>query len=145
MLTTPPAQSSPDSLHSIAAREDTLERRLSARQVTMIGLGGAIGTGFFWGSGVAVHLAGPAVVLAFALGAFVAMVVAWALAEMAVAHPVACGPLCGLWFGAGSQTGAKPASSSNLKCVSSSAVDEIRSEGSYGSASLSLVVRVSSG
>ena len=43
--------------HDVAAREDHLERRLSPRQVSMIVLGGAIGTGFFLGSGVSVRLA----------------------------------------------------------------------------------------
>jgi AAT family amino acid transporter len=55
----------------------------------MIALGGAIGTGFFLGSGVSVHLAGPGVILAYAFAGFIALVVAWSLAEMAVAHPVA--------------------------------------------------------
>ncbi|MFQ5926381.1 MAG: amino acid permease [Terriglobia bacterium] len=73
----------------IAAREDALERRLTARQLRMIALGGAIGTGLFLGSGIAVQLAGPGVILAYLLGGFLALFIAWALAEMAVAHPVA--------------------------------------------------------
>jgi len=55
----------------------------------MIALGGAIGTGLFLGSGISVRLAGPGVILAYLLGAFIALFAAWALAEMAVAHPVA--------------------------------------------------------
>lgn len=55
----------------------------------MIALGGAVGTGFFLGSGVSVRLAGPGVILAYALGGFLALVIAWSLAEMAVVHPVA--------------------------------------------------------
>jgi amino acid transporter, AAT family len=55
----------------------------------MIALGGAVGTGFFLGSGVSVRLAGPGVILAYALGGFIALAVAWSLAEMAVVHPVA--------------------------------------------------------
>lgn len=55
----------------------------------MIALGGAIGTGLFLGSGIAVGLAGPGVILAYLLAAVPALVIAWALAEMAVAHPVA--------------------------------------------------------
>jgi L-asparagine transporter-like permease len=73
----------------VAAREDTLARRLSPRQVSMIALGGAVGTGFFLGSGVSVRLAGPGVILAYILGGFIALVIAWSLAEMAVVHPVA--------------------------------------------------------
>jgi AAT family amino acid transporter len=55
----------------------------------MIALGGAIGTGFFLGSGVSVHLAGPGVILSYSFAGFIALVVAWSLVEMAVAHPVA--------------------------------------------------------
>jgi len=55
----------------------------------MIALGGAIGTGFFLGSGVSVRLAGPGVILAYLVAGCIALVIALALAEMAVAHPVA--------------------------------------------------------
>jgi len=75
--------------HDVAAREDHLERRLSPRQVSMIVLGGAIGTGFFLGSGVSVRLAGPGVILAYLIAGCIALVIALSLAEMAVAHPVA--------------------------------------------------------
>lgn len=44
---------------------NTLQRKLKARHLTMISLGGAIGTGLFLGSGPAIHAAGPG-------GAFVA-------------------------------------------------------------------------
>ncbi len=55
----------------------------------MIGLGGAIGTGLFMGSGLAIGYAGPAVVLSFALAGFVALVMVFSLSEMAVVHPTA--------------------------------------------------------
>jgi len=55
----------------------------------MIGLGGAIGTGLFLGSAISVRLAGPGVILSYAAGAVIALMLAWALAEMAVAHPIA--------------------------------------------------------
>ena len=55
----------------------------------MIALGGSIGTGLFLGSALAVKLAGPAVILSYAAGALIALMVMWALGEMAVAHPVA--------------------------------------------------------
>lgn len=73
----------------VAAREDDLARRLTPRQLNMIALGGAIGTGLFLGSGIAAQLAGPGVILSYIFAAFIALVVAWALAEMAVVHPVA--------------------------------------------------------
>ncbi len=78
----------PAVVSDVAAREDDLARRLSPRQLGMIALGGAIGTGFFLGSGVSVRLAGPAVILSFLIAGGIALVIAWSLAEMAVAHPV---------------------------------------------------------
>jgi AAT family amino acid transporter len=70
-------------------RESGLRRELSSRQVAMIGLGCTIGTGLFLGSAISVKLAGPAVIVSFLLGAFVALTVMWALAEMSVEHPTA--------------------------------------------------------
>ncbi|CCH31930.1 amino acid permease [Actinosynnema sp. NPDC047251] len=64
-----------------------LWRALTGRQVGMIGLGGAIGTGLFLGSGLAISRAGPATIVAYAVCALVAFVIAWALAEMVVVHP----------------------------------------------------------
>lgn len=64
-----------------------LKRGLSHRQMTMIGLGGAIGTGLFLGSAEAIATAGPGVIVCYAVGAVIAMIVAWALAEMSVVHP----------------------------------------------------------
>jgi L-asparagine transporter-like permease len=55
----------------------------------MIALGGSIGTGLFLGSAISIRLAGPGVILAYGLAALIALSIAWALAEMAVAHPVA--------------------------------------------------------
>jgi len=55
----------------------------------MIALGGSIGTGLFLGSAVSVQAAGPGVILSYLAGAVVALTVVWALAEMAVAVPVA--------------------------------------------------------
>jgi AAT family amino acid transporter len=55
----------------------------------MIGLGGAIGTGLFLGSGLAIGYAGPAVIVSFALAGFVALVMVFSLSEMAVVHPTA--------------------------------------------------------
>jgi len=66
-----------------------LHRRLSQRQLTMMAIGGAIGVGLFLGSSVTIRLAGPAVILSYLLGAGIALIMSYALAEMAVAHPVA--------------------------------------------------------
>jgi amino acid transporter, AAT family len=66
-----------------------LHRRLSQRQLTMMAIGGAIGVGLFLGSSVTISLAGPAVILSYLLGAGIALIMAYVLAEMAVVHPVA--------------------------------------------------------
>src|SRR5215472_16056496 len=66
-----------------------LHRRLSQRQLTMMAIGGAIGVGLFLGSSVTIRLAGPAVIVSYLLGAAIALIMSYALAEMAVVHPVA--------------------------------------------------------
>jgi L-asparagine transporter-like permease len=55
----------------------------------MIGLGGAIGTGLFMGSGVAIGYAGPAVIVSYAIAAIAAVAMVFSLSEMAVVHPTA--------------------------------------------------------
>lgn len=72
---------------SIAAREQGLHKQLTQRQVVMIGLGGAIGTGLFLGSSIAIGYAGPAVLISYAIAGFVAVVMVFSLSEMAVVHP----------------------------------------------------------
>jgi L-asparagine transporter-like permease len=71
----------------IIERERGLRRNLSAPRMTMIAIGGAIGTGLFLGSGFAIHLAGPAVLLSYVIGALIALLLVGCLAEMTVAHP----------------------------------------------------------
>lgn len=73
----------------VLTRESGLTRGLSVRQVVMISIGGAIGTGLFLGSTLAISLAGPSVIVSYALGALVALVMAWALMEMSSAIPTA--------------------------------------------------------
>ena len=55
----------------------------------MIAIGGAIGVGLFLGSSVTIELAGPGIIISYLIGALVAVVMAYTLAEMAVVHPVA--------------------------------------------------------
>lgn len=74
---------------ALEAREGGLRRTLGAGQITMIGLGGAIGTGLFLGSSIAIHYAGPAVLLSYLLAALITVVIVFSLSEMAVVHPVA--------------------------------------------------------
>ena len=70
------------------AREPAqLRRELTAGQMAMVAVGGAIGTGLLLGSGAAVEVAGPAIILTYALAALVAFAVATALGEMSSLHP----------------------------------------------------------
>ena len=74
---------------SLSEREGGLRRGLGKAQIVMIGLGGAIGTGLFMGSGLAVGYAGPAVIASYALAGLVALIMVCSLSEMAVVHPTA--------------------------------------------------------
>src|SRR3984893_987343 len=74
---------------SISEREGVLHRGLTRAQIVMIGLGGAIGTGLFMGSGLAIGYAGPAVILSYAIAAIAAVAIVFSLSEMAVMHPTA--------------------------------------------------------
>src|SRR6516162_2318449 len=69
--------------------EHGLARQLTARQLAMMAIGGAIGTGLFLGSSLAVRVAGPSVIATYLLGAVVALLLMGVLSEMAVAHPTA--------------------------------------------------------
>jgi L-asparagine transporter-like permease len=72
---------------AIVERERGLKRTLGAGRLAMIAIGGAIGTGLFLGSGFAISLAGPAVLVSYAVGALIALLLMGCLAEMTVAHP----------------------------------------------------------
>lgn len=68
--------------------EQHIQRGLKNRHIQMIALGGAIGTGLFYGSASMVKMAGPAITLAYAVGGLVIFFIMRALGEMAVRHPV---------------------------------------------------------
>ena len=55
--------------------------------MAMLGVGGSIGTGLLLGSGAAIQIAGPALILTYLIGAFLAWTVTNALGELASAHP----------------------------------------------------------
>jgi amino acid transporter, AAT family len=69
--------------------EEGLKRELVPRQIAMMALGSAIGVGLLLGSTVTIRLAGPGVIVTYLFGALIALVMGYALAEMAVVHPVA--------------------------------------------------------
>ena len=78
-----------------------LHRRLTTGQLSMIAIGGAIGTGLFLGSGFAIGLAGPAVLVSYIIGGTIALLLMGCLAEMTVAHPTsgAFGDLAEIYLG----------------------------------------------
>ncbi|HEU4666740.1 MAG TPA: amino acid permease [Arthrobacter sp.] len=60
---------------------------MKPRQLTMMGLGSAIGAGLFLGSGAGVEAAGPAVLVSYLVAGTLIILVMWALGEMAAADP----------------------------------------------------------
>jgi len=62
---------------------------MSNRHVQLIALGGSVGTGLFLGSAPAINLAGPSVLLGYALGGVIAFLIMRQLGEMVVEEPVA--------------------------------------------------------
>ncbi|KAA8732404.1 amino acid permease [Acinetobacter qingfengensis] len=69
-------------------RSKNLKQGLSNRHVQLIALGGAIGTGLFLGLSHTIQLAGPAVLLGYAIAGFVAFLIMRQLGEMVVEEPV---------------------------------------------------------
>lgn len=70
------------------AKDEKMQRGLKNRHLQMIALGGAIGTGLFYGSVSTISLAGPAVMLSYLLGGLVVFLIMRMLGEMAVDEPV---------------------------------------------------------
>ena len=67
----------------------TLRKSLKNRHIQLIALGGAIGTGLFYGSSESIALAGPSILLAYLIGGLVIFMIVRALSEMAVEDPKA--------------------------------------------------------
>lgn len=73
---------------------DKLNRKLSARQVQMIAIGGTIGTGLFLGTGNSLATGGPAsMLISYAIVGTIVFVTMLSLGEMAAFVPVA-GSFC---------------------------------------------------
>lgn len=71
----------------IQSREAGLHKKLTPGQLTMIAIGGAIGTGLFLGSKFAIAFAGPGVIVSYIIGGMIALMLMGCLAEMTVEHP----------------------------------------------------------
>ena len=67
----------------------TLRKSLKNRHIQLIALGGAIGTGLFYGSSESIALAGPSILLAYLIGGLIIFLIVRALSEMAVEDPKA--------------------------------------------------------
>ncbi|MFB2866051.1 amino acid permease [Aeromonas sp. MdU4] len=68
---------------------EELKRGLKNRHIQLIALGGAIGTGLFLGIAQTIKMAGPSVLLGYAIGGFIAFLIMRQLGEMVVEEPVA--------------------------------------------------------
>jgi APA family basic amino acid/polyamine antiporter len=69
----------------------SLRRDIGVAGAVLLGLGSILGTGVFVSSGIAAGVAGPAVIVAVALAAFVATCNALSSAQLAASHPVSGG------------------------------------------------------
>ncbi|MDS9469040.1 amino acid permease [Paracoccus sp. MBLB3053] len=73
--------------HVYADEEAGFQKALKPRQIQMIAIGGAIGTGLFLGAGGRLATAGPSLVLVYALCGFFAFLVLRALGELIMHRP----------------------------------------------------------
>lgn len=78
---------SADQEYVSSKQESGLRHQLSAGQMAMVAVGGSIGTGLLLGSAAAIQIAGPAVILSFALAAFICWTVTMAFGELSSVHP----------------------------------------------------------
>ncbi len=75
-------------MSSTEQNTNKLERGLSNRHIQLIALGGAVGTGLFLGIGPTAVMAGPSVILGYAVAGFIAFLIMRQLGEMVVEEPV---------------------------------------------------------
>lgn len=76
---------------SVRSPHPQLQRELGVFGATLMGLGSIVGTGVFVSIGIAAGIAGPAVILAIAIGAIVATCNGLNSAQLAANHPVSGG------------------------------------------------------
>lgn len=77
---------------SLDSPETGLHRGLKSRQITMIAIGGAIGTGLIIGTGSSLAKAGPlSILISYSIVGFIVYMVMCALGEMAAYLPIQSG------------------------------------------------------
>src|SRR5580700_8484772 len=84
-----PLVPSPPEVAQEQAHEQGLHHQLTVGQMTMVAVGGSIGTGLLLGSAAALEIAGPSVIVSYVVAAFIAYTVAMALGELSSTHPAA--------------------------------------------------------
>ncbi len=72
---------------SLTAGDADYHKGLSGRQMQMIAIGGAIGTGLFMGAGGRLAQAGPGIVISYAVCGFFAFLILRALGELVMHRP----------------------------------------------------------
>ncbi|MCI2178810.1 MAG: amino acid permease [Ancrocorticia sp.] len=75
-----------DIVASTEAAQNQLRRSLSNRHIQLIAIGGAIGTGLFMGSGRSIHVAGPAIMVVYAIVGFMLYFVMRAMGELLLSN-----------------------------------------------------------
>ncbi|MDQ1536349.1 MAG: L-asparagine permease, partial [Actinomycetota bacterium] len=78
-------QDTPDS--SLTAEDSGYQKSLKGRQIQMIAIGGAIGTGLFMGAGGRLASAGPGLMFSYAVCGFFAFLILRALGELVLHRP----------------------------------------------------------
>ena len=76
-----------NAVRDFASEEHGYHKTLKPRQIQMIAIGGAIGTGLFMGAGARLHNSGPALILVYAVCGFFGFLILRALGELVLHRP----------------------------------------------------------
>lgn len=74
-------------VRDFASEEQGYHKTLKPRQIQMIAIGGAIGTGLFMGAGARLNGSGPALILVYAVCGFFGFLILRALGELVLHRP----------------------------------------------------------
>ena len=86
MSSEPTSMQSSSSADNPPTHQANLQRHLSNRHIQLIAIGGAIGTGLFMGAGKTIHVAGPSILLVYALIGFSLFFVMRAMGELLLSN-----------------------------------------------------------